>query len=434
MNAWVIGVVALLFVGSSGLCSDVYTARYPASTRSRDLKIPVTYHLWLPPGDQPVRAVIVHQHGCGEGAEMSGETAALDLHWRALALRHHAALLSPHYMAGTNNCRIWCDPRQGSETAFLRALNDLGKASGHPELESVPWCLWGHSGGGFWASLMLEAYPERIVGVFCRSGTATLAAEKGEIPKPRYRQQAYLVPVILNPGMKEKDEANFNGAWDASWKFFQQFRSNGAPVAFAPDPFSSHDCRNSRLLAIPFFDACLRLRLPELGDRLKTLDRARGFVGDWQTGEIKSALGSESALSWLPDSTSAQAFADYVRYGVTTDKTIPKIAPAMESVTRDSSGGFILRWSAVADFESGIRQFMIYRDGKLLARYPEEVNSRSGFPQFQGISYHDTPGQHPPEMVYVDQKVPQGANPVYSVSMINGTGLESSRSIGMKAK
>jgi pimeloyl-ACP methyl ester carboxylesterase len=435
MKVLVFLAATLLAVASSGICSDVYSVHYEASTRWRELKVPVDFHVWIPPTDERLRAVIVHQHGCGEGAEMSGETAALDLHWRALAAKHNAALLSPHYMAGTNNCRLWCDPRQGSEAAFLRALTDLGAASGHPELASVPWCLWGHSGGGFWASLMLEAYPERIVAVYCRSGTATMAAEKGEIPKPNYREPAFRVPVILNPGIKERGDANFKGAWDGSLKFFEQFRGKGAPVAFAPDPFSGHDCRNSRLLAIPFFDSCLRLRLPEIGERLKTVDQAKGFVADWQKGEVHPALGAGTDLSWLPDANSAQAFSDYVRYGVTTDRTPPKIAPVIESVVMDpSAGAIVLKWRAVADFESGIRQFIIYRDGTAIAKYPDQVNSQTAFPQFQPITFHDTPPKDAPEMKFIDKSAPAGARPTYAVSMVNGTGLESPRSAAVKLR
>ena len=157
-------LLALVLLPSIGFVSDIFTTHYPASTRSRELRVPVDFHLWLPPGDERLRAVIVHQHGCGEGAEMSGETAALDLHWQALAAKHNAALLSPHYMAGTNNCRLWCDPRLGSEAAFLRALSDLGQASGHPELASIPWCLSGHRGAASgprscWSNTRNESSP-----------------------------------------------------------------------------------------------------------------------------------------------------------------------------------------------------------------------------------------------------------------------------------
>jgi hypothetical protein len=198
---------------------------------------------------------------------------------------------------------------------------------------------------------------------------------------------------------------------------------------------SSHDCRNSRLLAIPFFDACMRLRLPALGDRLKTMDQANGFVGDWKTGDVRSALGAGIELSWLPDARAASAFSEYVRYGVTTDRTAPKTAPVLDTVEWDSSaGGVVLRWRALADFESGIRQFIIYRNGQGLARYPEEVNSQTGYPQFHPITYHDTPPRNVPEMRYIDKTVRPGTRVSYAVSMINGIGLESPRSAAMKLK
>lgn len=414
--------------------SDIYTVSYPASSRYGELRVPADFHVWIPPGLIRVKALIVHQHGCGEGAEESGETAPFDLHWRTLADKHEAALLSPHYRAGTNNCRLWCDPRNGSERAFLRALSDLGQKSGHPELEAVPWCIWGHSGGGFWASLMLAQYPERIVAMFCRSGTALNAWEKKEIRTPEFHREAYSVPIIFNPGLQERGDPKFNGAWEGTLKFFEAFRAKGAPVAFAPDPFSSHDCRNSRLLAVPFFDACLTQRLSPFTERLKLLDSAAGFVADWQTGENRSALGApRDQLSWLPDAKTARAYSEYVKFGVTTDRTPPK-APVLRSVVIDPSlRQAILRWTADADLESGIRQFIVYRDGRALAKVPERLPEQKTFPQFQPISYHDTPVKGWPEMIYVDKDVSEGEAPTYAVLTINGVGLESPKSQPVKA-
>ena len=63
------------------------TASYLPSSGPGELAVEATYRLWIPPTVKRVRAVIVHQHGCGDGAERGGETAADDLHWRALAAR-----------------------------------------------------------------------------------------------------------------------------------------------------------------------------------------------------------------------------------------------------------------------------------------------------------------------------------------------------------
>jgi len=43
-----------------------YRIAYEPSTNVGELKLGVTYTLWVPPGAKRLRGVIVHQHGCGE--------------------------------------------------------------------------------------------------------------------------------------------------------------------------------------------------------------------------------------------------------------------------------------------------------------------------------------------------------------------------------
>ncbi|WP_201743743.1 hypothetical protein [Roseiconus nitratireducens] len=74
-----------------------YRVRYEASERPGELIFPVSYTVWIPPTADTLRGVIVHQHGCGEGSCKSGQTGAFDLHWQALARKHHCALLAPAY-------------------------------------------------------------------------------------------------------------------------------------------------------------------------------------------------------------------------------------------------------------------------------------------------------------------------------------------------
>ena len=130
----------------------LYEVAYPAPAAPKPGELPyaVTYRLWLPDGVKHVRGVIVHQHGCGAGACKGGATAARDLHWQALAKKWDCALLGPEYhQPDKADCRQWCDPRNGSEPAFLKCLTDFAAKTKHPEIETAPWCLWGHSGGGF---------------------------------------------------------------------------------------------------------------------------------------------------------------------------------------------------------------------------------------------------------------------------------------------
>ena len=62
-----------------------YRVRYEPSTQPGELVYGVSYTVWIPPGVKTLRGVLVHQHGCGEGACKAGRTAAFDLHWQALA-------------------------------------------------------------------------------------------------------------------------------------------------------------------------------------------------------------------------------------------------------------------------------------------------------------------------------------------------------------
>jgi hypothetical protein len=268
---------------------------------------------------------------------------------------------------------------------------------------------------------MLEQCPERIIAVFCRSGAAS---GLGGARESHFPPAAYHVPILLNPGLLERSNAL---AWDNCKRLFEIFRARGAPAAFAPDPFSGHDCRNSRLLAIPYFDACLKARLSRPGHALRPVEMTRGWSGDWEHGTIQSARPIPASLSWLPDKPTARAFAEYVTTGITTDRTPPREPPIITSVKRDGDA-IALTWTAEADLESGIRQFAIYRDGRRLALWPEKFDLQTGYAQFQGISFHDTPVSRRPPMAFTDHSAPAKGRPSYAVATINGSSLEGPRS------
>ncbi|MFO0964538.1 MAG: hypothetical protein U0793_02980 [Gemmataceae bacterium] len=419
-----ISLVAVLILGSVAPAAGRYfEVSYPPGKEPGALQLGVTYTLWLPEGVTRVRGVIVHQHGCGSGACKGGETAAYDLHWQALAKKWDCALLGPSYhQEDKQNCRLWCDPRNGSHKTFLQALHDLAVKAEHPEIETAPWCLWGHSGGGFWASIMQTLEPERIVAIWFRSGTAFSSWEKGEIDRPKIPEAAYAIPMMCNPGAKEKGDKRFNGAWTGTFAMFQAYRAKGAPIGFAPDPRTAHECGDSRYLAIPFFDACLALRLPGKGNKLKAIDQKSSWLaaplGD--TAEpAGSYKGKVAEAVWLPDERVARAWSEYVKTGAVDDKTPPPAPFAVK--VRKKGDDTEITWDAAADFESGIKAFIILRDGKEVGQVPEKAVGRFGRPLFQTMSYHDTPERPLPALRFVD-RAPGGR---YQVITVNGVGLRS---------
>lgn len=386
----------------------IHQVSYPATAGTDALQLSVDYMLWIPEGAKVLRGVIVHQHGCGPGASLGGRTAADDLHWQALARKWDCALMGSSYEPRRGiNCRLWCDSRNGSDERFLAALTHFSEATGHAELKSVPWCLWGHSGGGFWASLMQVKHPERIVAIWLRSGTAFGAWTRGEIPTPEIPAAAYQVPVMGNPGLKEKDHERFYRAWEGITEMQKAYRAAGAPFfEFAPDPRTAHECGDSRYLAIPFFDFWLAHRLPASGKAGAELQPATPEV----LAEWKQSMQNKHD--------------EYVRTGAVTDTTPPP-APANVQAQRTDDGHVVITWNAAADLESGIRGFVIERDGKVIAEIPEKGRRRFGRSLFQGMSYHDTPEAPLPQMRYIDRSATGKPVSDYDVRTINSEGLKS---------
>jgi len=385
----------------------LFEVDYLPSIRPGELKLGVTYYLWIADPTQPVRSIIVHQHGCGEGASIGGQTAAFDLHWQSLARDTQSALLGSSYEAPAGaSCRLWCDPRNGSDERYRQGLDVLAKLSKKPEVAEVPWCLWGHSGGGFWASLMQTLHPERIVAIWLQSGTAFGYWSQGEIPAPEIPKAAYGVPVVGNPGLKEKDHERFKNAWNGIVAMQDAYLDAGAPFfEFAPDPRTGHETGDSRYLSIPFFRFWLEQRLPKSS-----------------SNTVLKPVNAEMVQRW--DEQLASQLAEFIRVGAVSDETPPP-APHTVTVNKLENGKIEVSWKAHADPESGIQQFVILRNGEEIARLPEQPKGRFGRALFQAMSYHDTPERPLPDMRYVDQSAEASTDATYSVKTINSVGIAS---------
>ncbi|SKA86139.1 Esterase PHB depolymerase [Prosthecobacter debontii] len=422
MRLFLLSLFCVLPLFTQAVAGRYLTVEYPPSKEPEGLIYGVTYTLWLPEGIEKVRGVIVHQHGCGAGACKGGETAAYDLHWQALAAKHGCALLGPSYhQEDGQDCRKWCDPRNGSEKAFLHSLEEFAKQSGHPEIGKVPWALWGHSGGGFWSSLMLTLHPDRIAAIWFRSGSAYYVWEKGDIPKPELSEAVYQVPICFNGGLKEEQDKRHGPARVGDRAMFKAWRAKGAPAGFARDPRTGHECGDSRYLAIPFLDTCLTMRLPKQGAALLPVKVSDGWLSEMdertavKASEFKGAL---ETAAWMPTEALTKLRAEYIQTGATNDTTPP---PGPTDVKVKDG---VVTWQAEVDFESGLQQFIVYREGKEIGRVPEKLASRFGRPLFQAMSYHDTPEKPLLEMKFVDP-TPATSAISYRVISVNGVGLRS---------
>ena len=191
------------------------------------------------PAAPALRGIIVHQHGAGTTAAKAGAAAAYDLHWQALAKKWDCALMGGSYHVlnekidlSPGGAELWFDPRKGSDRTFLKALGELAVKSGRPELATVPWCLWGHSGGGIWSDVMSTLHPDRVVAVWLRSGSAAMFRSKPEFPPVEAPAAVYQIPTMSNPGVKEKTK----GPWTGTLATFQEYRARAHRSASRPTP------------------------------------------------------------------------------------------------------------------------------------------------------------------------------------------------------
>lgn len=434
-------VTAVFIITLAGVArAQYFRIEYPASKVAGTLQLAVTYTIWMPEGASRLRGIIVHQHGAGVVAAKSGENAAYDLHWQALAKKWKCALLSPSYHvlndrtdASPGGAQLWFDPRLGSEKAFLKAISDFAVKSKHPELENVPWVLWGHSGGAIWSDIMSILYPERIAALFLRSGAADMWQGKTGFENFTISSAAYQIPAMCNSGIQEKD----NPIGQGQLSRVRTYRAKGAPVSFSLDPLTGHWTGNSRYLAIPYLDACLALRLPEEGSKdqtLKIIDPDIGWLASFEGGKavpVSLYNGDHNDAIWLPNARIANLWEEYVKTGSVTDSTPPP-APFNVKVSDLANGSTEVTWEAEADFESGIRNFIVLRDGQELGNLPAVNLVRfMVLPMFQAgwtESYNDAPAVNIPEMKFVDPWPKDNQRHSYTVIEVNTTGLRSKAS------
>lgn len=400
------------------------------------------YRLWLPSETPQLRGLFFRQHGCGDGARKKGLDHANDIQWQSLAQKHGFALMASELWAPEEDCSTWTMPKDGSLRAFLTALESLAQQSKHPELTSVPWCLWGHSGGAIWAMNMTFLHPERVIATFPRSGGLSPVGATYSRSQPQQfdsNPEALQVPILFCFGAKEEQEGNrFNRLIQGVRNVFAYGRDHEAPWAVAIDPDAEHENAQSRQIAIRFFDTVIPQRLPDPlveAAALRPLPVEQTWIGHHQSRQVeprtKDAV-SNKETSYLLNASFAQAWQHFSLHGSIPDLTPPPRPYNLRAIP--TQGGNMLRWQAWADIESGIRQFELYRQDELVAIIDGSNASPGKHPDgIHSWNYHDQPWQ--PSLEDSMQWFDKGSSPVdfsqYAIASRNKQGLLSEKTTAM---
>lgn len=364
------------------------------------------YSLFIPKNVSSIRGILIHQHGCT--MECMGITIPYDIQYQAFAEKWGFAILEPVLYG---DCGKWIDPEAGSAQALHKALSKFEELSGHPEIETVPWLLWGHSGGGYWVLKMMKNYPERILGVFSYSPAFN--------PQWDFPQEAAKIPLFI----RHAGENDFNdaGCWATALNVFSKLRKMGTPVSIAYNKEQNHNFSYCRYMAIPFYEAILKQRLSD-NELINDLDPSKSWLANTTTLQLYKADsygGNTDDLCLLPDSLTAANWKEFVSKGYVSDKTPP---PSPYNLLITTGSEYIkLTWDADADIESGIKYFNIYVNGEINQRFPKtdifqtfDTNGDNAIPKFI-----------PEKKCFIKIGINEKKN--ISVSTVNNFGLESEK-------
>jgi pimeloyl-ACP methyl ester carboxylesterase len=398
-----------------------------------------TYNCWIPDSVGTIRCIIVHQHGCTR--EGDAQMMMNDVQWLTFAKKWHAAFIAPALITGapgtgSTQCSNWCTMSNGSGNSFLMALDTLARRAGHPEIKTVPWAIWGHSGGSLWMTAMAATYPDRIAVGVAQSGSVEMSNTAG----------ALKIPILHHNGRKDMIYNDVQFANGRTKNALWAHAINPHPLwvtgsCVPPNKLCwdttvyGHAPWDLRMIAIPWMDIALTSRLPDQAgaSQLKDMDTTNAWFGDTATRAIASAAtftGNKSAACWFPNQRWAKMWQEYMATGTQKDSTPP---PAPYNLTGTyANRQIVLKWDADADLETGIKTFIIYRNGSLLQKmtWPNAPSTlfttEKGFQRWDdGDQPNPTPA---PNMTFTDANLSDTGTYIYQVSTVNWSDVEGPKS------
>jgi pimeloyl-ACP methyl ester carboxylesterase len=255
------------------------------------------FRLWLPETAEKLRGALVLVPGYnGNGLSLVNNPA-----WQDLAQQHQLALIGCHLKGDKQD--LYCRAERGSGAALLKAVDQLGQMSQHPELAGTALAIWGHSAGGQFGYNVACWKPKRVIGFVAIKGGYSYANATPALRK---------VPSLIIAGENDKPERIHNLT-----KLFTGNRQLGALWGFVMEPNAGHDLGQTQQVTLPFLNAVIARRLSSnaapasAAVTLKELTPESGWLGDLKTHAIEPFIKYKAAknkAAWLPDQATAEAW------------------------------------------------------------------------------------------------------------------------------
>lgn len=260
------------------------------------------FRMWVPRDAEAIRAILV----LTPGSNGDGRSQVMDSTWEAFAIDHGLALVgvSLRDKPPIGIFENYVDVVRGSGDAFLAAMRDFAAQSGHPELATAPFLLWGMSAGGELNYEMTLWRPERVVAFVVNKGGIYWHA----LASP----EARAVPGILFAGGMDLDSRI-----GTIFGLFALNRRGGALWAFSVEPCAGHIVGESQTMAMMFFSDMLTARLDGVATnadgtpKLRALTESSGLVGnitDFSYHVAGERVNTNLTTAWLPNERIADAW------------------------------------------------------------------------------------------------------------------------------
>lgn len=248
------------------------------------------FRLWVPPGVEKVRAVVV----LVPGSNGDGRPMAEDKFWQDFAVAQKVALVACQFTDKPHDqgfIEEYVNVSRGSGQALLDAIDRLARASAHSEVADSPLLLWGMSAGGEFNYEFVAWKPERVAAFIVNKGGIYYSAL---VPKA-----AQQVPGILFVGEKDLDSRTFTIKG-----LFGVNRRAGALWALAEEPGLGHVVGKSQELGALLFEEVLNAAPGSLNGK-------SGVVADIHTLALQPAASASTnniLTSWFVSERLANAW------------------------------------------------------------------------------------------------------------------------------
>jgi poly(3-hydroxybutyrate) depolymerase len=267
--------------------------------KASDNFIKAEFRLWLDDGAPAPRALLVVLPGW----QGDGRGYVTNASWQTFARKHKLGILSLKFQSEENG-PAYHTVEGGSGDALFAALRKLATDSKQPAVADARLLIWGHSAGGQVAYGLGCFKPERVIG---------FAAIKGGYYHSKFNPRVRQIPAMFFIGERDQDFRRENIT-----KLFEDNRGSGALWCVTTEPRAGHEVGKVNDVILPFFEACIKLRLPASASAsLTSLDSAKGWTGLRDTFELK-APGASAGVArvktvWLPDEATAKAWQSLAR-------------------------------------------------------------------------------------------------------------------------